>query len=113
MILLDTSGLLAALDASQSHHTAAAASLAAARPPLLLSPFVHAELDYLISTRVGAEARASVLEEVERGAYLLETMTSADVASAHTSSGATPPWRSASSTLRSWCSPSVAACAMC
>ncbi|HTD10093.1 MAG TPA: PIN domain-containing protein [Solirubrobacteraceae bacterium] len=84
MILLDTSGLLAALDASQSHHTAAAASLAAARPPLLLSPFVLAELDYLIATRVGADARASVLEEVERGAYLLETMTSADVASAHT-----------------------------
>jgi predicted nucleic acid-binding protein len=84
VILLDTSGLLAAVDASQSHHTAAAASLAAARPPLLLSPFVLAELDYLIATRVGPTARASLLKEVERGAYRLETMTSADVASAHT-----------------------------
>jgi predicted nucleic acid-binding protein len=84
VILLDTSGLLAALDAGQRHHKAAAAGLAAARPPLLLSPFVLAELDYLIATRVSQPARASLLKEVERGAYRLETMTSADVASAHT-----------------------------
>ena len=83
MILLDTSGLLAALDASQRHHQKAAASLAAARPPLLLSPFVLAELDYLLASRVGPAARASLLEEVERGAYLLETMTGEDVARAH------------------------------
>jgi uncharacterized protein len=82
VILLDTSGLLAALDASQSHHAQAAASLAAARPPRLLSPFVLAELDYLIASRVGPAARASLLEEVARGAYLLETMTGADVARA-------------------------------
>ncbi len=84
MILLDTSGLLAALDASHSHHTEAAASLAAARPPLLLSPFVLAELDYLIASRVGPAARAGLLEEVERGAYLLEPITGGvDVARAH------------------------------
>jgi predicted nucleic acid-binding protein len=83
VILLDTSGLLAALDASQSHHPEAAASLAAARPPFWLSPFVLAELDYLIASRVGPAARASLLEEVERSAYLLETMTGTDVARAH------------------------------
>jgi predicted nucleic acid-binding protein len=44
VILLDTSGLLAALDASQREHARAATSLAAARPPLLLSPFALAEL---------------------------------------------------------------------
>ena len=82
MILLDTSGLLAALDSAQHSHQEAAASLAAARPPLLLSPFVLAELDYLLLTRVGASARASLLEEVERGAYLLETMAGEDVAQA-------------------------------
>jgi predicted nucleic acid-binding protein len=83
VILLDTSGLLAALDAGQRRHTEAAASLAAARAPLLLSPFVLAELDYLIVSRVGSAARASMLEEVERGAYLLEGMTGADVTRAH------------------------------
>ncbi len=79
MILLDTSGLLAALDAGQRSHREAAACLAAARPPLLLSPFVLAELDYLLASRVGETARAGLLKEVERGAYLLERMTGADV----------------------------------
>jgi predicted nucleic acid-binding protein len=79
VILLDTSGLLAALDASQRGHAEAAACLAVAHPPRLLSPFVLAELDYLIAARVGAAARSSLLEEVERGAYRLEPMSAADV----------------------------------
>lgn len=79
MILLDTSGLLAALDAAQHRHAEAAASLDAAGPPLLLSPFVLAELDYLIASRVGEAARASLLGEVERGAYQLQPFTAADV----------------------------------
>jgi predicted nucleic acid-binding protein len=83
VILLDTSGLLSALDGSQSHHQEAAASLASARPPLLLSPFVLAELDYLIASRIGSTARAGLLEEVERGAYALEPMGAKDIASAH------------------------------
>lgn len=83
MILLDTSGLLAALDASQRQHESAATSLAAARPPFLLSPFALAELDYLIASRVGSFARASLLTEVERGAYTLEPMAAVDVAHAH------------------------------
>jgi predicted nucleic acid-binding protein len=83
VILLDTSGLLAALDSDQRHHREAAASLAGATPPLLLSPFVLAELDYMLLSRIGAAARASLLEEVERDAYLLETMTGADVSRAH------------------------------
>lgn len=79
MILLDTSGLLAALDSSQRRHREAAASLAAASPPLLLSPFVLAELDYLVSSRVGTSARLRLLEEVERGAYLLAPFPNSDV----------------------------------
>jgi predicted nucleic acid-binding protein len=79
VILLDTSGLLAALDSSQEWHHAAAASLTAATPPLLLSPFVLAELDYLLAARVGRAARASLLEEVERGAYTLVPMSGVDV----------------------------------
>jgi uncharacterized protein len=83
VILLDTSGLLSALDGHQSHHREAAASLSSARPPLLLSPFVLAELDYLIASRVGLAARASLLEEVKRGAYALEPMVAKDIAAAH------------------------------
>ena len=79
MILLDTSGLLAALDASQHWHAQAAATLAGATPPRLLSPFVLAELDYLLAARVGEAARTSLLREVERGAYTLAPLTGADV----------------------------------
>jgi uncharacterized protein len=83
VILLDTSGLLAAIDSNQTHHSEAARSLSSADPPLLLSPFVLAELDYLIASRVGHAARARLLEEVERGAYGLEPMTARDITSAH------------------------------
>lgn len=79
MILLDTSGLLAALDSAQRHHIEAAASLAASPPPLLLSPFVLAELDYLLASRVGGAARTSLLGEVERGAYQLQPFSAEDV----------------------------------
>ncbi len=82
MIVLDTSGLLAALDSAQRRHRESAASLAAATPPLLLSPFVLAELDYLLATRVGETARMSLLGEVECGAYDLQPFTAADIRNA-------------------------------
>jgi len=71
VILLDTSGLLSAIDRSQRQHEACAAVVMSARRPLLLSPFVLAELDYLLATTVGASAQNALLEEVERGAYRL------------------------------------------
>ncbi len=79
MILLDTSGLLAAIDAGQRSHTAAAEALTASRPPRLLSPFVLAELDYLLSTRVGGSAQLALLAEVARETYRLEEFSSDDV----------------------------------
>ena len=82
MILLDTSGLLAAIDSSQRHHRAAAAALRAATAPRILSPFVLAELDYLLATRVGAAAQDRLLEEVASGVYRLEPFGQEDVASA-------------------------------
>jgi uncharacterized protein len=82
VILLDTSGLLAALDSAQRRHAEAAASLAAATRPLLLPPFVLAELDYLLATRVGEAARTSLLREVERGAYTLQPFTADEVGEA-------------------------------
>ena len=84
MILLDTSGVLAAIDRSQRRHAEAAAALAAALPPRLLSPVVLAELDYLLATRVGEAAELTFLDEVGRGAYRLEPFTSTDVAEART-----------------------------
>ncbi len=82
MIVLDTSGLLAAIDASQQHHAAAAGALLAATPPLLVSPFVLAELDYLLATRVSIEAELAFLGEIARGAYRLEPLSGDDIAAA-------------------------------
>ncbi len=82
MILLDTSGLLAAIDGSQRHHRAAAEALRNAGGPLLLSPFVLAELDYLLATRVSPAAAAALLAQVGDGAYRLEPMGAEDVARA-------------------------------
>ena len=80
MILLDTSGLLAAIDGSQRRHAECAALVVAASRPLLLSPFVLAELDYLIGKRIGPAAQGELLDEVVRGAYRLEPFGVADVA---------------------------------
>jgi predicted nucleic acid-binding protein len=82
VIVLDTSGLLAAIDESQRQHAACARALSKARPPLILSPFVLAELDYLLTAEVGLEAEAALLEEVARGAYRLEPFDGPAVATA-------------------------------
>lgn len=71
MILLDTSGLLAALFEDQRHHEECAEVLRNAEGPLILSPFVLAETDYLIQKYAGVKAEIMFLEDVERGAYQL------------------------------------------
>lgn len=79
MIVLDTGGLYAALDANETLHGRAVAALVTATPPRLLSPFVLAELDYLIASRVGDQAQKALIDEVARGAYQLETISSEDI----------------------------------
>jgi uncharacterized protein len=82
VIVLDTSGLLAAIDGSQRQHAEAAAAVRASTGPLLLSPFVLAEIDYLLTTRVSQEAALALLDQVAAGAYRLEPMAADDVARA-------------------------------
>ena len=79
MIVLDTSGVLAWIDGSQHLHRAVASFMRSAKPPFLLSPFILAELDYLLATRVSAKAQRALLDEVGRGAYQLETFDAADI----------------------------------
>ena len=81
MILVDTSGLIANYDADDPNHDAAAAVLAGSQRRIL-SPFVLAELDYLIAIRVGSDAEKVVLEDVARGAYELAPFDASNVAEA-------------------------------
>jgi uncharacterized protein len=82
VIVLDTSGLLAAIDGGQRHHRAAADILRRSTEPLLLSPFVLAELDYLINSRVSGVAARALLAQVAAGAFRLEPMGADDIADA-------------------------------
>jgi predicted nucleic acid-binding protein len=79
LILLDTSGLLAWVDGSQHRHAEVAGRMASAEAPYLLSPFVLAELDYLLAARVGARAQHAVLGEVAGAVYRLEPFSASDV----------------------------------
>ena len=79
MILLDTSGLLAALFVDQRRHAECASVLTEAEGPLVLSPFVLAELDYLVAKLAGEAVERELLAEVARGAYRLAEVEANDV----------------------------------
>lgn len=79
MILCDTSGLLAALDSSQRYHVPVRNAVQEERGPFLLSPFVLAELDYLLQTKVGQDAETRFLGQVAKGAFRLEAFGAEDV----------------------------------
>jgi predicted nucleic acid-binding protein len=82
VILIDTSGLLAALFPDQNRHAECAKALREAEPPRMISPFVLAELGYLILKYAGVDAEVALLEEIERGAYELAPFDDRDVADA-------------------------------
>jgi len=82
VILLDTSGLFAALVRNQRSHSAARAALEAAEPPYVLSPLVLAELDYFFAREAGVEHELAFLDEVVSGAYDLVPFLADDVAAA-------------------------------
>jgi len=83
VIILDTSGLLSAIDASQRHHRAAAAALRQAEAPRLLSLLIVAELDYLLATRVSRPAEQALLGQVADGVYQIESFDAGDIARAN------------------------------
>ncbi|MCI0581798.1 MAG: PIN domain-containing protein [Chloroflexi bacterium] len=82
MILLDANGLICALDATDPLQRRAAAAIRASRGPRLLSPFILAELDYLLTARVDRRVARRLLDEIAEGAYRLEPFDSTDVPAA-------------------------------
>ena len=77
-LIVDSGGLLAALDPNQNHHEEFRDALNAAREPRLISPFVVAELDYMILRDYSREGQLAFLEEVDRGAYRLDSFDEED-----------------------------------
>jgi predicted nucleic acid-binding protein len=82
VIILDTSGLLAAYGHDQAEAKDVLEVLRGEAGPLMLSPFVLAELDYLILSRLGVGAELNLLEDVAGGVYRLAEFTQQDVAQA-------------------------------
>ncbi|MDR1634955.1 MAG: PIN domain-containing protein [Bifidobacteriaceae bacterium] len=74
-MIVDTSALMAFFHTGEPQHEAVSALLTGAREPLVVSPCVLAELDYLVATRVGAQAEAQVLRALAGPAWTLAPVT--------------------------------------
>jgi predicted nucleic acid-binding protein len=82
VIVCDSSGILAAIDRTQSRHHEAKSAIESIPGPYLVSPFVVAELDYMITRRIGPHAAKAFLRDVANGSYRLEAFGPDDVAAA-------------------------------
>ena len=79
MILVDTSGLLAALFPDQRRHSGCARVLTEMKGPFILPPFALGELDYLVAKLSDVETELRLLHEVAIGAYALAPFRAGDV----------------------------------
>lgn len=75
MIIADTSGLLTLFNRREPLHETVAHIVTSTREPLVISPFVIAELDYLVATQLGTEASLAVLHELASRAYELAAIS--------------------------------------
>ena len=80
MIIADTSGLIAFFSEHGPRHEAVVSWVEANDPIIVVSPFVIAEVDYLVATRKRVRAEVAVLRELAGGAYELAQMSTHDLA---------------------------------
>jgi predicted nucleic acid-binding protein len=77
-LVVDTSAVLASLDEAYAEHDAIAAILTSEIGPLIVSPMVVAEADYMLYTRLGAAAAHRFAADVAAEAYELPEWTAGD-----------------------------------
>ncbi|WP_375488706.1 PIN domain-containing protein [uncultured Mycobacterium sp.] len=70
-MIVDTSALLAYFDAAEPDHQAVSRVIDRSDDWLVVSPYVVAELDYLLATRVNVDAELAVLRELSGNAWEL------------------------------------------
>jgi predicted nucleic acid-binding protein len=78
-VICDTGAVYALYDADDSHHAAARGFVQTETGPLFLPVVLLAEIDYLLTARLGADAALDFLESVETGAFTLIAPTSEDL----------------------------------
>jgi predicted nucleic acid-binding protein len=81
-VIVDTSALLAFFDTDEPDHAAVTSIVDTATEPLVISPYVVAELDYLVASRLGVSAELAVLRELAGGAWDMATFGTEDMAQA-------------------------------
>jgi uncharacterized protein len=84
VIICDTSGLVAAYSATDKRSGQVAEILSAEPGSLILSPFVLAELDYLLDGRAGVRDELKLLGDVAAGIYSVAEFDRFDVGQAAT-----------------------------
>jgi predicted nucleic acid-binding protein len=78
-VIVDTSALLAFFDADEADHLSVNELLLTTSERLVVSPYVVAELDYLVQTRLGVSAELAVIRELGSGAWELPGLGSGDM----------------------------------
>ena len=81
-MIVDTSALLAFYIPREPTHAAVRDALLASTGPLIISPYVVAELDYLVATREGVPSELSVLRDLTGGAWTVGSFDGDDLTSA-------------------------------
>ncbi|HEX5493204.1 MAG TPA: VapC toxin family PIN domain ribonuclease [Mycobacteriales bacterium] len=81
-LIADTSGLLAGMAAGHAAHHAVRDVLTAAEDRPVVSPLVLAELDYLLSTRLGARGSLQAIDALTAGAYEIPVIDERDLTAA-------------------------------
>ena len=82
-LILDTSVLLAALDAADPDHRRCAGLIAEASEDLIVPSLVLSELDYWCHERLTATVWLAFLDDVLAGAYAVEGPTHSDLRRCH------------------------------
>lgn len=79
MILVDTGPLVAAVNRRDSRHAECRDLLEQRAGDLLVSPYVVAEVCWMVSSRIGAEAEANVIDAVAAGELQQVDLTAEDL----------------------------------
>lgn len=80
--MVDTSAVLQLASSTAERHEDVVRVVQGLAGPFLLSPFVLAELDYMLGSRHGQAEQLALLTEVAEGAYELAEFDRADVEAA-------------------------------
>lgn len=81
-MIVDTSALLAYFDCREPDHDSVRQAIEQTTEFLVVSPYVVAEVDYLVATRVGVDAELAVLRELSAGAWELPAFGAPELAQA-------------------------------